>query len=140
MSRKNPVLTESMPCDTQVAANTVVVASATAGNAKLPAAAGAVGILGVTDELASSYNSQFYAAITFYGVVKCRMLTGTAIAVGDKLKVADTAGRVGPLTPAAAGAGTLKGIVGIALSAHASGAASDTLVDVLLTPGVMMYE
>lgn len=127
--------------DTQVAAKSVVVASATAGNAKLPAAAGATGILGVTDEQASSYNSQYYGAVHLYGVVKCRTLTGTAIAVGDKVKCADTAGRVTKATPDVdGGAGTLVGIVGIALQAVAGGAATDTEIDVLLTPGVMVNE
>jgi len=77
--------------------------------------------------------------VTQAGIVQIEMLTGTAIAHGDKLKIADTAGRITSIAGAAAGAGTLTGIVGIAQSAHASGDATGTLVDVLLTPGLQMF-
>jgi hypothetical protein len=141
MARQKPILSDTFPADSQVAANVVVVASGTnSGNAALPSGAGATGILGVTKEQADSYNSQFYVGVDLQGIVQCKTLTGTAIAAGDLLKVADANGRVTKLTPAAAGAGTLKGVVGRALSAIGSGAASDTLIDVLLTPGVQMYE
>ena len=133
-TRAKYLLDQTFTADTAVNANQVVVAStANVGNVMTPAAAGALSIIGVV----LSIDSKNVATVRTHGVAQCRALTGTAIAVGDRVKVADTSGRITKITPAAAGAGTLKGIVGISLSAIASGDASDTLCDVMLTNGVI---
>ncbi len=136
-----PILDQTFTADTAVNANVIVVASgANVGNVKLPSGAGVTGILGAT--IAGSDNNNVCTVRT-HGVAQCRTLTGTAINVGDQVKIADNNGRVTKIVPAA-GSGvsgaTLKGVVGTSLSAVGAGAASDTLIDVLLTPGVLAYE
>jgi hypothetical protein len=136
-----PILDQTFTADMAVNANVVVVASGTnMGNVKIPAAAGALSIIGVTVLAADNNN---VCTVRTHGVAQCRILTGTAINVGDQVKIADSNGRVTKISPAAGSSvsgATLKGVVGTALSAVGSGAASDTLLDVLLTPGVLAYE
>lgn len=139
MARQIPILPVSFPADTQVGAHLVVVASnVNAGNVMLPAAAGALSIIGVTKEQASSYNSSYEVGVDVIGIVQCKFLTGTAISFGQKVQVGDTAGRIIPMTnrvTLSLSTGTIVGIVGIAMQAVASNAATDTLVDVLLAQG-----
>lgn len=140
MARQYPILPDSWPADTQVDVHLVVVASdVNAGNVMLPAGAGALSIIGVTKELASSSNSQYEVGVDTMGIVQCTFLTGTAISVGQQVQVGDSAGRIIPFTNrlvTSIASGTRVGIVGVALQAVASNAATGTLVDVLLTPGV----
>ncbi len=136
MARQTPVLVKSFPGDTVLAANTVVVASgANAGNVKAPSAAGAASVIGVT-QLAFDNNS--YGPVVLSGIAQCRFLTGTAINFGDPIKIADTSGRVTKAVPVATGGANVRGLVGIAMQSIASTAATDTLIDVLLQPGVVV--
>jgi len=133
MARQTPVLVKTYTGDTALPINTVVVASGTnAGNVSLPGAAGALGIIGVTQQPSDNQN---VAPVVQVGIVQCRFLTGTAIAFGNYVKIADVFGRVTKSTP---GSTTAKGLVGTAMSAKAAGDATDTLIDVLFTPGVIL--
>ena len=119
-----------------MAANTVVVASGTnAGNVKLPSAAGAGGVIGVTQQ---TFDGNGYGPVVLSGIAQCRMLTGTAINFGDVVKIADTSGRVTKAVPVATGGANARGQVGIAMQSMLSTAATDTLIDVLLCPGVVV--
>ena len=136
MARQTPVLVKSFPGDTQIAINTVVVASGTnAGNVALPGAAGARGIIGVTQQM---FDGAAYGPVIVVGVAQCRTLTGTAINFGDLLKVADAAGRVTKAVPVATGGANVRGVVGTALQSIASTAPTDSLIDVLLSPGIVV--
>lgn len=137
MAYQTPVLTKSFPCDTAIPANTVLVGSVTnVGNLSLPAAAGAANIIGVS-VFPSTGSTTFYAGVTVEGIVQCRFLTGTAIAMGNSVKIADVNGRVTKAVPGAPGT-LLRGLIGIALQTRLAGDATDTLVDVLLTPGTVV--
>ena len=137
MAYQTPVLTKSFPCDTAIPANTVLVASVTnVGNLSLPAAAGAANIVGVS-VFPSTGSITFYTGVTVEGIVQCRFLTGVAIGMGNAVKIADVFGRVTKATPGAPGT-TLRGLIGIALQTRLAGDATDTLVDVLLTPGTVV--
>ena len=137
MAYQTPVLTKSFPCDTAIPANTVLVGSgANVGNLSLPAAAGAANIIGVS-VFPSTGSTTFYAGVTVEGIVQCRFLTGTAIAMGNAVKIADVNGRVTKAVPGAPGT-ILRGLIGIALQARLAGDATDTLFDVLLTPGTVV--
>lgn len=143
MSHRIPsVISATFPCDAAVPKNSVVFWSATAGNVTPTTSTGGTAIAGVCQEgsnQSASSPPNYYAKVTMAGIVQVRGVTGTAIACGDLLKVSGTSGQVTKATIAAAGAGTLSGIVGMALSVMASGDATDTLVDCLLTPGLRMY-
>lgn len=136
MAKQTPILVKSCTGDTALLANTVVVASTVnpSSNVQLPAAAGARFIVGVTQQ---NSDNQFVAATLVQGIVQCRFLTGTAIVIGDIIKIADIFGRVTKAVPAAPGA-AVRGQVGIAFSVKAAGDATDTLVDVLLEIGVVL--
>ena len=136
MARQTPVLVKSFGADTPLVLNTVVVASASnAGNVRLPPNPGAAGIIGVTQQNTDNAN---YAPIVMQGIAQCRILTGTAINMGDIIKIADTMGRVTKAVPVATGGANARGIVGIAMQSLSSGAATDTLLDVLLAPGIVI--
>lgn len=136
MAKQTPVLVKSFPGDTQIAANTVVVKSGTnTNNVMLPGAAGAAGIIGVTQQ---QFDTNNYGPVVLAGIVQCRFLTGTAIAFGDIVKIGDTSGRVTKAVPVATAGANVRGQVGIAMQAKASGDATDTLIDVLLAPGVVV--
>ena len=140
MARQKPVLPDSFVGDTAIGANLVVVASnVNAGNVMLPGAAGATSIIGVSKELfATSNNSRYTGGVDLIGIVQCVFLTGTAISFGQQVQAGDSSGRIIPVTERAVtsiASGTRVGVVGIALQAVASNAATGTLVDVLLTPG-----
>ena len=126
MARQTPVLVKSFPGDTAISLNTVVVASATnAGSVRVPAAAGAAGIIGVTQQ---TFDNANYGPVILQGIAQCRLLTGTAINFGDPLKVADTSGRVTKAVPVATAARTCAGLVGIAMQSMPSTAPTDTLM------------
>lgn len=136
MARQTPVLVKSFPGDTQIPINTVVVASGTnTGNVALPSAAGAKGIIGVTQQVFDGAN---YGPVIVVGVAQCRILTGTAINFGDLLKAADTTGRVTKAVPVATGGANVRGVVGTALQSIVSTAPTDSLIDVLLSPGIIV--
>lgn len=136
MARQTPVLVKSFGGDTPLILNTVVVASAAnAGNVRLPPAMGAVGVIGVTQQNTDGLN---YAPIVMQGIAQCRILTGTAINFGDMVKIADTSGRVTRAVPVATGGANARGIVGIAMQTIAATATTDTLIDVLLAPGIVI--
>lgn len=135
-TKATPVLDKTFTSDVTVTVGQVVVAStANRGNVKL-GAAGGLAIVGSV----ISVDSQNVCTVRLYGIAQCKTLTGTAIHVGDRVKIADSNGRVTLFTNAAAGAGTKKGIVGTSLSEIASGDASDTLCDVLLAIGEQDFE
>ena len=137
MAYQTPVLTKSFPCDTAIPANTVLVASvANVGNLSLPAAAGATNIVGVS-VFPSTGSITFYTGVTVEGIVQCRFLTGVAIPMGSSVKIADAFGRVTKAIPGAPGT-TLRGLIGIAVQTRLAGDATDTLIDVLLTPGTVV--
>ena len=136
MARQTPVLVKSFPGDSIVAINTVVVASgANAGNVKAPGAAGATGIIGVTQQ---AFDGNGYGPVVLSGIAQCRILTGTAINFGDAVKVADTSGRVTKAVPVATGGANVRGQVGIAMQSALATAPTDTLIDVLLCQGVVV--
>ena len=136
MAKQTPVLVKSFAGDTPLPLNTVVVASATnAGSVRLPPAAGAVGVIGVTQQ---TFDGANYGPVVLCGIAQCRFLTGTAINFGDSIKVADTSGRVTKAVPVATGGANVRGIVGVAMQSLASTAPTDTLIDVLLAPGVVV--
>ena len=136
MARQTPVLVKSFGGDTIVAANTVVVASgANVGNVKLPGAAGAAGVIGVTQQ---TFDGNAYGPVIVSGIAQCRMLTGTAINFGDIVKIADTSGRVTKAVPVATSGANVRGQIGIAMQSLASSAPTDTLIDVLLCQGVVV--
>lgn len=143
MSRKTPsVISGSFPADAAIVANSVVFWSATAGNVTQVTSTGGTAVAGVCEggsNQSATSPPNYYAKVTKLGTVQCRAVTGTAIAPGDLIKVSGITGQVTKATIAAAGAGTLSGIVGVAQSIVASGDATDTLVDVLLTPGLQLY-
>jgi hypothetical protein len=145
MSHKaQSVTSQSRPSAAAITANSVVMwDTGHVGDVILASSASPLLVCGVAEggsnNSAATSPPNWYQKVTQAGIVQCRSITGTAIAHGDLLKVGDTAGRVTVATIAAAGAGTLTGIVGIAQSVIASGDASDTLVDVLLTPGLQLY-
>ena len=136
MARQTPVLVKSFGADTALILNTVVVASAAnAGNVRLPPNPGAAAIIGVTQQNTDNAN---YAPIVMQGIAQCRILTGTAINFGDIIKIADAAGRVTKAVPVANGGANVRGVVGIAMQSLAAGAPTDTLLDVLLAPGIVV--
>ena len=136
MARQTPVLVKSFPGDTTIPLNTVVVASAAnAGSVRLPSAVGATGIIGVTQQ---TFDNANYGPVILQGIAQCRLLTGTAINFGDPVKIADTSGRVTKAVPVATGGANVRGIVGIAMQSMPSTAPTDTLIDVLLQPGIVV--
>lgn len=142
MAKQTPILVKSFPGDVPpnglpLSINTAVVfSSVNAGNVSA-GSAGALGTVGVVEQ---NFDRNNYGAVRMAGIAQCRTLTGTAINIGDRVKIGDTNGRVTKLTPAAAGAGVLKGVVGMAMSAVVAGDPSDTLIDVWLTPGHAAFE
>jgi hypothetical protein len=141
MARQTPLLVKSFPGDfpspnTPITLNTVLVASGTnAGNVAIPSAAGARGIIGVSQQ---NFDRLNYGPVILKGVVQCRMLTGTAINFGDPIKVADAFGRVTKAVPVATGGVNIRGLVGTAMQSLPAGTPTDTLVDVLLDFGVII--
>lgn len=125
--------------DSNLTRGTIVVQStANAASAMVPAAAGARGIAGVLTEDASGNASQYTGRIRagVGPVAMVRFLTGTAIVLGDPIKIADTAGRGTKAVVAYPGT-NLRGLVGWARQAVGAGVASDTLFEVQLAPGVI---
>ena len=137
MARQTPVLVKSFAGDTIVAANTVVVASgANAGNVKAARRGGRGGHY--RRDAAGVRRQQLMGRLCVSGIAQCRILTGTAINFGDTVKIADTSGRVTKAVPVATGGANVRGQVGIAMQSLASTAATDTLIDVLLQPGIVV--
>ena len=123
--------------DATATRGTVMVASATnAGNAKIAAASGALGIVGVlVQDAIGNSTGGFQGDIRAGGVAMCKFLTGTTITAGDMVKVGDANGRCTKLT---AGATTLVGLVGIARQTVNTAIANDTLFEVQLQIGTAM--
>ena len=112
----------------------MVASGVNAGNVSLPTAAGARGVIGVTQQ---NFDRNNYGPVILEGIVQCRFLTGTAINFGDPVKVADTSGRVTKSVPVPTGGANVRGVVGTALQSLIAGTPTDTLIDVLLQPGVI---
>lgn len=110
-----------------VAANKIVAMSGVnAGNA-LVATAGLLGVFGVTME---ATDTNGYAPVQVLNGSVAQINSGGAITAGNFVRSNGTGDAV-TLTPAAAGAGTLKGVLGIA---QTSVTGANLLVDVMLLP------
>jgi hypothetical protein len=137
MARQTPTFVKSFPADTALAsANRAVVAStANAGNVMLPAAAGAVGFIGVTQNPASDNGQSQYAVdLVIHGIAQIASDGSGTITAGKYVQIADTNGQIKQAAdPAYAGASVV-GIIGIALNSVAGTAG--LLVDVLIQPHV----
>lgn len=108
---------------TPVAAGLIIAASTVnAGNGEL-CIAGTVNILGVTIE---TTDANGYAGVRLEGIVN--VTCGANVTSGQRVR-SDAAGKAVPFTPAAAGAGTLKGTLGIAMSTALSGNSVEVLID-----------
>lgn len=111
-----------------VGANVVVVQDTNAYEAKLPGAANAGKILGVTIESTSATGRGCNVRMGGIAYVK----VASAVAVGDLVNIADTAGRIKKVSEAA---GTVVYVLGQALTAASN---ANEMVEVLLTPGVTL--
>ena len=124
MALQKPEFVRTFTADTAITANKVVVASTTnAGSVMLPAATTNLNMLGVTTAAANT-NSKIPVALG--GIVQ--VTAGGTITVGAVLGF-DTSGQAVAITPSGSGT-TLRGVIGVALSAASSGG----LVDVALHP------
>jgi hypothetical protein len=120
-----PEMVRSWYADTAITANKVVCSSATNAHAvRLPAATTNLTAIGITTQAADS--NQW---ITVAHGGNAQATAGGTIAVGDLLGF-DTSGQVVAITPSGSGT-TLRGTIGTAQSAGASG----ELVDVFINPG-----
>jgi hypothetical protein len=124
MAMQKPELVRSFYADAAVTANKVVVSSATnAGAVRLPAATTNLTAIGVTT---APSDTRQWVPVALAGIVQ--ITAGGTIAVGDLLGF-DTSGQAVTVTPSGSGT-TLRGFIGTALSAAASGG----LVDVAFHP------
>lgn len=127
-------MAKSFAADTPIAsANVCVVMSlANAGNVSLPASPLATRFVGVVQEAAPPGSSTNEISVLTAGIAPIQSDGSAAIAPGDYVAIANTAGQIKSVTPAS---GTnLRQIVGIALSGAAN--TPGLLVDVLLQPAL----
>lgn len=125
MALQKPEMVRSFYCDAAITANKVVVSSATnPGAVRLPAATTNLTVVGVTT---AASDTRQWAPVAMGGVIQ--VTAGGTIAVGDLLGF-DVNGQAVAITPSGSGT-TLRGSIGTALSAAASGG----LVDVAFNPG-----
>ncbi|MNY46286.1 hypothetical protein D3C86_1814530 [compost metagenome] len=112
-----------------VAENVVVVQDTNPYEAKLPGAANAGKIVGVTIEKTTETGRS--GAVRMGGLVPIK--AASAITAGDLVNVADTQGRVKTVSETAGATDTLVNVVGKAVTTVAN---ANELVMVYLTPGV----
>jgi hypothetical protein len=134
MAKQTPVLVKSFAADTPIAgANVCVVMSGTnAGNVALPAAPLATRFVGVVQEAVAQGSTTNEVAVLTTGIARIQSDGSAAIAPGDYVAIANTAGQIKSVTPA--GGTNLRQVIGIALSGAANTAG--LLVDVLLQPAI----
>ena len=119
---------DSFPLDgapaVAVGANLIVAMSGVNPGNALLATAGLVNVFGVTQE---ATDTNGYALVQLQGVAQ--VIAGGTVTAGDRL-MSDAAGKAVTMAPSVAGAGTLKGSIGIARASATNG----NLVDVILCP------
>lgn len=132
MAKQIPVLNKSFTFDAAITGfNLIAVASlANPGNAKLPAAALAIGFLGVTQEPTSTTLNN--ATVMTHGIAQIQSDGSAPVVAGDLIAVANASGQGKTVVPATGTAVRLT--VGIALNSVA--ATAGLLIDVILQPNV----
>jgi|SRR5579862_2153864 len=139
MARQTPILIKSFPADTAIAgANLALVTSnVNPGNVMLPAAARTTKFIGVSNE-PSANDATNALAVMVAGIAQIQSDGSAVITAGDDLEIANAAGQVRTVVPAAPAAPGVTGnwverqIIGKALSSIA--ATAGLLVDVLIQP------